>query len=71
MAISFGMGLGVTFRPEILGIFPPMIKSIFGSAITTEGLMAIALNIFLPQSLREQAPDGYGSTYSKNQPTER
>ncbi|MEI6893783.1 MAG: nucleobase:cation symporter-2 family protein [Colwellia sp.] len=66
MAISFGMGLGVAFRPEILGIFPPMIKSIFGSAVTTGGLMAIALNIFLPQSLREQAPDGDGSAYSKN-----
>jgi len=34
MAISFGMGLGVTFRPEILGIFPGIVKTIFGSAIT-------------------------------------
>jgi len=54
MAISFGMGLGVAFRPEILGIFPPIVKSIFGSAITTGGLTAIALNIFLPESLRGQ-----------------
>lgn len=70
MAISFGMGLGVTFRPEILGIFPPMIKSIFGSAITTGGLTAIALNIFLPQALREQAPDGDGAAYAKGQAAE-
>lgn len=66
MAISFGVGLGVAFRPEILGIFPPMIKSIFGSAITTGGLMAIILNIFLPESLREQAPDGDGVAYAKS-----
>ncbi|MGL1957556.1 MAG: purine permease [Colwellia sp.] len=70
MAISFGMGLGVAFRPEILTIFPPMVKSIFGSAITTGGLMAILLNIFLPQSLREQTPEGDGDAYSKAQITE-
>jgi len=66
MAISFGVGLGVTFRPEILGIFPDIVKSIFGSAITTGGLMAIALNIFLPQSLREQSPEGDGEAYNHN-----
>ena len=64
MAISFGVGLGVAFRPEILGIFPDIIKNIFGSAITTGGLMAITLNIFLPQSLREQSPEGDGEAYT-------
>ena len=68
MAISLGMGLGVAFRPEILGSFPPLIKQIFGSAITTGGLTAIMLNLFLPQSLREQSPDGDGSAYSKATP---
>jgi xanthine permease XanP len=56
MAISFGLGLGVAFRPEILGNFPNIIKQIFGSAITTGGLSAIFLNIVLPQALREQSP---------------
>jgi xanthine permease XanP len=58
MAISLGLGLGVAFRPEILGIFPQIIKQIFGSAITTGGLTAIFLNIVLPQSLREQSSKG-------------
>lgn len=66
MAISFGMGLGVAFRPEILAIFPQLLKNVFGSAITTGGLTAIALNIFLPQSLREQSPEGDGEAYSKS-----
>ncbi|THB80408.1 MAG: purine permease [Desulfobacteraceae bacterium] len=49
MAISFGLGLGVTFRPEILGHFPEFARQIFGSAITTGGLTAIFLNIVLPE----------------------
>ncbi|WP_435235770.1 nucleobase:cation symporter-2 family protein [Psychromonas sp. PT13] len=70
MAISFGMGLGVTFRPEILGIFPGIVKTIFGSAITTGGLTAIALNIFLPQSLHGQPIAGDGDAYIKTKTAE-
>ncbi len=65
MAISLGLGLGVAFRPEILGIFPQLIKQIFGSAITTGGLTAIFLNIVLPQSLHEIRPESDGEAYSK------
>jgi xanthine permease XanP len=65
MAISFGMGLGVAFRPEILGIFPQIVKNIFGSAITTGGLTAIILNMYLPQSLHAQTPEGDGDAYAK------
>lgn len=54
MAISFGLGLGVAFVPEITKNFSPVLKSIFGSAITTGGLTAILLNIVLPRSLRGQ-----------------
>ena len=64
MAISLGLGLGVVFRPEILGVFPVFIKQVFGSAITTGGLAAILLNIFLPQSLREQKLDDQDTTAS-------
>ena len=67
MAISFGMGLGVAFRPEILGVFPDLVKTIFGSAITTGGLTAILLNMFLPQSLRELPPEGTSDAYTKVQ----
>ena len=54
MAISFGLGMGVAFRPEVLSHAPYIIKQIFGSAITTGGLTAIFLNIVLPRSLRKQ-----------------
>ena len=54
MAISFGLGSGVAFRPEILAHAPSIVKQIFGSAITTGGLAAIFLNIILPRSLRNQ-----------------
>lgn len=58
MAISLGLGLGVAFRPEILGNFPLIVKQIFGSAITTGGLTALFLNVVLPQSLHQQSADG-------------
>jgi xanthine permease XanP len=54
MAISFGLGLGVILVPDALGHFPPLAKTIFGSAITTGGLSAIFLNIILPRSYKEQ-----------------
>lgn len=54
MAISFGLGLGVAFVPEVIKNFSPILRSIFGSAITTGGLTAILLNIVLPRSLRNE-----------------
>jgi xanthine permease XanP len=54
IAISFGLGLGVTFEPDILQNFPPLLKSIFSSGITTGGLAAIVCNVLLPKSLREK-----------------
>ena len=54
MAISFGLGLGVVFVPQILQNAPSLIKQIFGSAITTGGLTAILLNIVLPRAYKDQ-----------------
>jgi xanthine permease XanP len=54
MAISFGLGIGVAFRPELLSNAPSIVQQIFGSAITTGGLAAILLNAVLPRSLRRQ-----------------
>ncbi|MBN2656714.1 MAG: purine permease [Spirochaetales bacterium] len=54
MALSFGLGLGVVFVPQILSHAPSIIKQIFGSAITTGGLTAIFLNIVLPRSFHKQ-----------------
>ncbi len=49
-AISMGLGLGVAFVPEILNPFPKIIKSVFGSSITTGGLTAILCNVILPRT---------------------
>ncbi len=57
MAISFAMGMGVVFVPEILQHFPPFFQGVLSSAITTGGLTAIFLNIVLPRSYREQPVD--------------
>ncbi len=54
IAVSYGLGIGVIFAPDILDNFPPLIKSVFSSGITTGGLSAILLNIFLPKSEREK-----------------
>lgn len=49
MAISFGVGLGVIMVPEILSKASPLVKSVFGSAITAGGLTAIFMNLILPK----------------------
>ena len=54
IAISLGMGLGVILVPEIVQNFSPFFKSMFGSPITTGGLVAIFLNIILPRDLKNQ-----------------
>ncbi|MGJ0126787.1 nucleobase:cation symporter-2 family protein [Pantoea sp. RHCKP32] len=48
VAIAFGIGLGVEAVPEVLKQFPPLINSLFGHAVTTGGLLAIGLNLVLP-----------------------
>ena len=55
IATSLGFGIGVSFVPEIFkvikeaGVVGKLIYSVFGSAITTSGITAIILNLFLPQ----------------------
>lgn len=48
LAISLGLGLGVTFVPEILEGMPTLIKNIFASGISTGGISALLLNLILP-----------------------
>ncbi len=48
-AVSFGLGLGVTFVPEISGTLPPLLKDVFSSGIATGGLCALLLNSVLPR----------------------
>ncbi len=50
IAVSLGLGLGVTMVPDVLkNVAPPEIKNVFASGITTGGLTAIFLNLILPQ----------------------
>ena len=48
LALSLGLGLGVTFVPEILDNMPELVKSIFASGISTGGITALLLNVILP-----------------------
>lgn len=47
-AVSFGLGLGVTFVPDIDNALPPLLKDMFSSGIATGGLCALVLNSALP-----------------------
>ncbi|MGI9278742.1 MAG: uracil-xanthine permease family protein [Endozoicomonas sp.] len=49
IAVSIGLGLGVTIVPDVLSQMPALVKNIFGSSITTGGLTAILLTLFLPE----------------------
>jgi len=59
IAVSLGIGLGVTMVPDILkNIAPPEIKNVFSSGITAGGLTAIFLSAVLPGRNRsEEASD--------------
>jgi xanthine permease XanP len=48
LAISLGLGLGVTFVPEVTAHLPELLKSTLHSGIATGGLAALLLNILLP-----------------------
>jgi xanthine permease XanP len=48
LAVSLGLGLGVTFVPDIVHALPPLAKSILSSGIATGGMCALLLNIVLP-----------------------
>ncbi|MBT00585.1 MAG: purine permease [Oceanospirillaceae bacterium] len=49
MAVSFGIGLGVTMVPDLLAQMPKLVQNIFGSAITSGGLAAIILTLLMPE----------------------
>lgn len=48
LALSMALGLGVAFRPEVLQQFPTAVQTLFGSALVTGGLSALALNVVIP-----------------------
>jgi xanthine permease XanP len=48
VALSFGIGLGVTFVPEVTEHLPALLKNALHSGIAAGGLTALVLNILLP-----------------------
>ncbi|MEM6449998.1 MAG: nucleobase:cation symporter-2 family protein [Cyanobacteria bacterium P01_D01_bin.105] len=48
LAVSLGLGIGVSEVPEALDQLPTLIQSIFSSGISTGGLTALFLNMVLP-----------------------
>jgi xanthine permease XanP len=48
LAVSLGLGLGVTFVPELLQALPPLVRNTLSSGIATGGLCALLLNMVLP-----------------------
>ena len=48
LIVSLGLGMGVTFVPEILENTPYLINSVFSSGIATGGIAALILNIIVP-----------------------
>ena len=49
-ATSIGLGLGVTFRPEILSNLPQWMSMIFSSGISTGTIAALILNMILKEN---------------------
>jgi xanthine permease XanP len=48
LAVSLGLGLGVTFVPDIVQSLPSLAKSVLSSGIAAGGICALLLNIVLP-----------------------
>jgi xanthine permease XanP len=48
VAVSLGLGLGVTFVPDILNFLPDLLRHTLSSGIATGGMCALLLNTVLP-----------------------
>ncbi|MBU3136355.1 purine permease [Clostridium gasigenes] len=53
IATSIGLGLGVTFRPEVISQLPEGLKMIFASGISTGTIVALILNVILKEDKEE------------------
>lgn len=50
IAVSLGLGLGVSFVPELFVNAPKLVTAIFGSAVTVSGITAIIMTLLLPEN---------------------
>ncbi len=53
IATAIGLGLGVTFRPEVISNLPEAISMIFSSGISTGTITALILNLILKDETEE------------------
>lgn len=53
IALSLGIGLGVSQQPQIFQFMPNWVKSLFSSGIAAGGLTAIVLNFIFPDDKKE------------------
>lgn len=49
IATSIGLGLGITFRPDVISQLPEALKMIFASGISTGTIVALLLNLILKE----------------------
>ncbi|MBU3087194.1 purine permease [Clostridium gasigenes] len=54
IATSVGLGLGVTFRPDVISQLPEGLKMIFASGISTGTIVALILNVVLKEDKEDK-----------------
>jgi xanthine permease XanP len=52
LAVSLGLGLGVSFVPDVMHVLPGLLRNALSSGIATGGMCALLLNIVLPGERR-------------------
>lgn len=57
LALSLALGLGVTFRPDIVSQLPEWMAIIFSSNITVGALTAFILNLIIPEKEKREYKD--------------
>ncbi len=57
LAVSFGVGLGVMMVPEVLSSLPKIAQSVLGSPVTSAGITAIVMTIFIGVKERKSNPE--------------
>ena len=66
LATSMGMGLGVTYVPQILQNLDPVVQTVLAPGYTTGGIVAIILNLLIPAS--GQSEEAKDTVVDKTQP---
>ena len=60
MAVSFGLGLGVTLVPDATQHLPVLLKQVVATPITLSGLSAIILSLAIPEGVKSPTEEAEG-----------